>query len=81
MCHVSHCGVTPLWLYVMRVQYCIDTANMVQIPSSWIELLNLLNHKVRLDSLVQSHVPMGMRRPCLVGGRRGRGGWNQAVAS
>jgi hypothetical protein len=46
----------------MHVQYCIDTANMVQIPSSWIELLNLLNHKVRGHCLVQSHVPLGMRR-------------------
>jgi hypothetical protein len=29
-------------------QYVIDSANMVQIPSSWIELLNLFNHKVRM---------------------------------
>lgn len=36
-----------LFVFVACIQYCIDAANMVQIPCSWIELLNLLNHRVR----------------------------------
>nr|QXF29026.1 Arl16 [Vischeria sp. CAUP Q 202] len=34
------------------IMYVIDSANMVQIPSSWIELLNLLNHKEMQEKAV-----------------------------